>query len=102
LDQIRVKGKTVPARIFGLLGDASLRASENFWSLKDANERRRESYSAQDWDLAYQALADLRVAASCLDLEIEGYLKLYQARLKAFSVHPPGPDWDGVYTAETK
>jgi adenylate cyclase len=102
LDRIRVKGKTLPARIFGLLGDARLRASDGFARLQEANTRMRAAYSAQEWDDARTALAELREQANDLDLPIEAYTALYQARLEAFSAHPPAPDWDGVYTAETK
>ena len=53
---------------------------------------------AHSWGRAAQAiLEDLREQ----DPERVLYA-LYTERLEAFMEHPPGPDWDGVFTHKTK
>ena len=92
LDRVRVKGKTEPVAIFeprGLLADAdcaelALLAS---WS------RVLELLRARDWDGAEAIL---------LALPDDGLRRLYGARLQQYRATPPGADWDGVTTFETK
>lgn len=92
LDRVRVKGKTEPVAIFEprcLLADAdcaelALLAS---WS------RVLELLRARDWDGAEAIL---------LALPDDGLRRLYGARLQQYRATPPGADWDGVTTFETK
>lgn len=98
LDLIAVKGKTEPVRIFTLLGDRSRSASREFQELRDRHGRMLAAYRRQDWSAARALLVDCRTSAP----ELGQLYDLYAARIDAFEASPPGPDWRGVYVAETK
>jgi adenylate cyclase len=100
LDLIRVKGKAEPVRIFTLLGDESLKADEDYNALKASQSRMLELYRAQQWDEAEAALAGCRILHARFALE--GLYEVYVERIRYFRANPPGPSWDGVFTAETK
>lgn len=102
LDLIRVKGKTRPERIFALLGDASLRDQPGFVMLQSANSAMRSAYGAQDWDAAEAALKEMAAQAAALNLDVAGYVALYNDRIAAFRAAPPETDWDGVFVATSK
>ena len=92
LDRVRVKGKTEPVAIFeprGLLADAD--AAE--LALLASWSRVLELLRARDWDGAEAIL---------LALPDDGLRRLYAARLQQYRATPPGADWDGVTTFETK
>ena len=96
LDRVRVKGKNEPVPIFEPLGldagiDAAQRATLDQWH--DALRLVRE----QQWERAGQLLQALH-AAQPDDL----LYTLYLERIAYYRDHPPGPDWDGVTTFETK
>lgn len=102
LDLIKVKGKTLPVRIFTLLGDATMAASEAFVALRKSHEKMLEAYRAQQWEQSEQALAACRTLAVAAGLSLEGLYHLYDERLAACRAAPPGDDWDGVFTATSK
>jgi adenylate cyclase len=96
LDLVRVKGKNEPVAIFEPLGldsaiDAATRAELDAWHAALALLRARR------WDDAAAALAALRAAAPERTL-----YQLYERRVAVYRAEPPGPDWDGVTTFETK
>jgi adenylate cyclase len=92
LDRVRVKGKTEPVTIHeplglkGRLEEGALRDSGHFHTML-------EHYRAQRWDDAMAILNALPHAAIC---------ELYRTRIEHFNTNPPGRDWDGVFTFETK
>ena len=102
LDSLRVKGKSLPERIFGLLGDDALRNDPEFSKLRDANDAMRAAYAGQDWQTALDGCDRLEAQGKAMDLEMAGYAGLYRARIAAFMANPPGHDWDGVYVADSK
>jgi adenylate cyclase len=54
-------------------------------------------YRQQDWEGAERVLKELQ------SVQPDDYLyQLYLDRIAGFRTDPPGPDWDGVYTHETK
>ncbi|MES3021168.1 MAG: adenylate/guanylate cyclase domain-containing protein [Pseudomonadota bacterium] len=96
LDLVKVKGKNEPVAIYEpLLLDADaapeLLAELARWDAALAAVR------AQRWDAAEALLAQL--AAASPD---SGLYRLYQKRIAQFRATPPGADWDGVTTFETK
>ncbi len=99
VDLIRVKGKTVPARIYVLLGRPERAATPDFQALARDQEAMLAAYRARDWDGAAAALARVAAAGGA---ELAGPCALYERRIAHFRSHPPAPDWDGVYTAESK
>ena len=99
LDLIRVKGKTEPLRIYGLLGDAERARSHEFVTLRERHQTMLDAYRAQDWDSAGRALNDCLQSAG---LELDGLVELYRDRIASFREEPPGDDWDGVFEAKSK
>ncbi|MBN2752562.1 MAG: adenylate/guanylate cyclase domain-containing protein [Rhodospirillaceae bacterium] len=100
LDLIRVKGKTIPVRIFGLVGDRDLALTPEFVAHREIHDRLLAVYRAQKWDEAEVALA------LCRDSDI-GHLvpKFYEMmaeRISLFRTTPPGLAWDGVFVATSK
>jgi adenylate cyclase len=102
LDLLRVKGKTEPERVFGLIGGAEMRGRAAFGEIDTANTEMRAAYLAQDWAGLRGALARVEAAAGALGVNLSDYAALYRARADAFEADPPGPDWDGVFTATAK
>ncbi len=96
LDLVRVKGKQEPVAIFeplGLaaeLGEAAM-AGLAQWHAVLALVRR------QQWAAARTQLAPLAAAAPGCDL-----YALYLARIDHYEAAPPGADWDGVTTFDSK
>lgn len=102
LDMIKVKGKTLPVRIFTLLGDEEMKTSAPFQDLAARHQQMLDGYRGQDWDGAQAALDDCRGKAEALGLPLAGLYDLYQERLDTYRETPPGADWDGVFTATSK
>jgi adenylate cyclase len=54
-------------------------------------------YRLQDWDAAEKILQELA------SVEPDCYVfRLYLERIAVFRQNPPGADWDGVFTHESK
>ena len=100
IDLIRVKGKLEPEHIFALLGGEEMRGTEDAARLLDRNSAMIGAYRAQDWAGARAALADCAALAPAFGLE--RVYAMYDERITAFETAPPGPDWDGVFVAESK
>jgi adenylate cyclase len=92
LDQVRVKGRQQPLRIFTLLNEAPAAAPAA------QHQAMIAAYRRQDWRGAAAALAACRAMAPMLVALYE----LYERRISDYSTQPPPPDWDGVYVALTK
>jgi adenylate cyclase len=96
LDCVRVKGKNEPIPIF----EPIARLAEMDPVLHAAMERWHTVYAlvrAQEWDQAQEILDQLSL------LYPKDHLyDLYTQRIAHYRQHPPGPDWDGVTTFETK
>ena len=96
LDCVRVKGKDKPVGIFEPLGLSGEVPSATLDELKLWNQALH-AYRAQEWDQADVHLYNLQRLAP------ESYLyQLYARRVDHCRQHPPGADWDGVTTFETK
>lgn len=95
LDRVRVKGKDVPIAIYEPLGffdalPANLQKELPLW------DKALQCYRAQDWDAAAEQLAILQSVSP------KPLYQLYEERIVALRANPPGPDWDGVTTFQTK
>jgi len=96
LDRVRVKGKREPVPVFEPIGpdagvDPERRDVLRRWHA--ALELVRE----QQWDSAAQAIGELRAA-----WPEDRLYGLYLERIAYYRAHPPGADWDGVTTFDTK
>lgn len=102
LDLIRVKGKTVPVRIFALLGRPEMAASEAFQAFKARHEAFLAAYRGQRWDEARSLSTALREEAKALGVTLDGLYDLFDGRMDDYIAAPPGAEWDGVFIATSK
>ncbi len=100
LDLIKVKGKTRPVNIYALLGDPSIAASQSFRLLAKTHQDFLASYRGARWVEAASRLSEARRLGEAWHLVT--LYALYAVRLDALRAAPPGPDWDGVFTAASK
>ena len=92
LDQVRVKGKDNPVRIYEPLGLVETIDKKTRKSIKTYHHAL-ELYRAQKWDDAEKTLFELQ--------QQEPEQKIYQIyldRIAYFRNNPPGDNWDGVFT----
>ncbi|MBI3515506.1 MAG: adenylate/guanylate cyclase domain-containing protein [Proteobacteria bacterium] len=100
LDLIQVKGKTVPVRIFTLVGDETMAATPDYGELRRHHNIMMAAYRAQDWAGARAALQKcVPIAPRFL---LEGLYEVYEERIDHMEKEPPGPEWDGVFVATSK
>ncbi|MFA9216693.1 MAG: CHASE2 domain-containing protein [Sphingomonadaceae bacterium] len=96
LDLVRVKGKNEPVAIFEpIVLDKDLPAAER--AELQRWQQALAAVRAQQWDQAEALLDEL----STLSPQ-RGLYALYRERIGYYRRHPPGADWDGVTTFETK
>ncbi|SDE72366.1 adenylate cyclase [Ruegeria marina] len=102
LDLVRVKGKTEPERIFGLMGDARLAGSDAFRALTGISTRMLGAYRAGQWETAGNLIAEMERQGTVLGLDLRDYCTLFSTRVRRLSDTSLDPDWDGVYDALEK
>lgn len=93
IDEIRVKGRVQPVKIFELLDAAGQQTQEQI-----------AGAAAYAEGLALWRNRDFKGAMCCFErvADFDKPSALFLARAKAFATHPPGPDWDPVSTLEGK
>jgi adenylate cyclase len=96
LDRMRPKGKTDSVAIYEPIGPAASldKAMSDELSLW---QQALRLYRAQEWDMAELQLINLQRLHPARALYAE-----FLSRVALFRKHPPGPDWDGAWTFETK
>ena len=100
IDSIRVKGKTEAEVIYAIVGRANVAASPEFRSLQDHWAMLRVCYRKQDWTGALKMIDLCR--CECERLGLVGLIDAYADRIRRLEQRSPTPEWDGVFTAETK
>jgi hypothetical protein len=98
VDLIAVKGRKEPVRIFALLGEQEMAASESYLSLLAQHNAMLEAYRAQNWDEAWNYLEACTARAPQLTLLYD----VYRDRIGYFRENAPGKYWDYVYVATQK
>jgi adenylate cyclase len=100
IDQVQLVGKTSATRLFTLVGDETVAASERFGELKGEHDAMLATYRSRDWD---GAMAKLR---RCHHLGhgygLGPFYELYGQRIDAYRTDPPPSGWDGSVVAEDK
>ena len=96
LDRVRVKGKDEPVAIYEPLG-LSGTLPDNVLDELACWELALGFYRAQAWDQAELQLYNLRRMAPDARLYV-----LYTERVATLRASPPGENWDGVTTFQTK
>ena len=99
LDLIQVKGKTVPVRIFALIGNSEVQDSEWFKDMSAVHAELILEYRNQNWEKAKTLVSKAREAAG---KKFDGLYDLFDARIEEYKSNPPGLDWDGVFVATDK
>jgi adenylate cyclase len=100
IDLIMVKGKKQPEAVFTVLGRSEVEADPRCKELRDANAQMLGRFRNQRWDEAVELIARCRKFAN--GFELSGLYDMYEERIELYRADPPGPDWEGVYEAETK
>jgi len=97
LDDIRVKGKLEPVKVFELMRPDALPSEQAIKNLIGEFELGRAAYRAQDWPRAKKQFMN------CLMIRPDdGPSNLYLARIEEQAQSPAIPNWDGVYTFKHK
>ena len=99
LDLIQVKGKTVPVRIFALLGDSEVLTSNWFSDLSSVHNELLSEYRAQNWKSTAALIKKARTAAGH---KFDGLYDFYASRIAEYESNSPGENWDGVFIATDK
>ncbi len=99
LDLIQVKGKTVPVRIFALIGNSEVQDSVWFKDMSAVHAELILEYRNQNWKKAKMLVSKAREAAG---EKFDGLYDLFEARIEEYKSNPPGLDWDGVFIATDK
>src|SRR5262249_19245347 len=100
LESIRVKGKREPEVIYTILGRADILNSADFMALRERWAQLLVCYRKQDWAGAESTIEACR--PFCEKFGLRGLIEAYLQRIRRLVQDPPGADWDGVFTAETK
>ncbi|MGD2124595.1 MAG: adenylate/guanylate cyclase domain-containing protein [Desulfobacteraceae bacterium] len=95
LDSVRVKGKTLPVSIYQLVGPMNIPEAQKE-AVKHFHQGL-ELYKQQKWDEAIEVFQS--VTAMDKNILAAG---LYIQRSLELKINPPPPDWDGVFTMESK
>jgi adenylate cyclase len=92
LDDITVKGKIEPVKVFELVRPDLLKQEQMIHDLIGYFKLGREAYVAQNWEAAEKYFMEaLRLRAN------DGPTMKYLERVTFYKDSPPGEDWDGVY-----
>lgn len=97
LDDIRVKGKLEPVKVFELMRPDIMKSESAIRSLADEFQGGRDAYRKQEWDKAQKHFM------ACLSLRPDdGPADLYLRRIEEYRAQPTMAEWDGVYTFKHK
>lgn len=98
LDRIVVKGRSQPAEVYELVGFTKHITPETEECLH-LFEKGIAAYQSQQWDAAKTLFE--RSARREIHQDSNPSLIMIE-RCEAMKLHPPPPDWDGVYVMKTK
>lgn len=96
IDQVRVKGKNKPVKIYLPLADLNDDNLADMFKLVETCNQAFYAYHAQDFTSAQALFAQLP------DDPFEHFKELYAERCQTYLATPPPQDWDGVFTLTTK
>jgi len=100
LDLILVKGKTMPVRMYALLGDALMAGNVAYRKLVDRQAEFLALYRGAAFAEALPAIDACVAAAEALGWR-QGYYEMMRARVDRLIDDSP-PDWNGVHVAQEK
>jgi adenylate cyclase len=100
IDLIQVKGKKQPEAVFAVLGRAEVEQDPRCPELRELNSQMLARFRKQEWDETLALIDRCRSIAS--EFDAAGLYDMYVERIETYRADPPGPDWNGVYEAESK
>lgn len=103
LDQIIVKGRTHPVKIYELIEEKS-RVTPGTHRCLEIYEEGMESYLSRDWDRAtasFHRAAEIEYFQPGPGIETNPSLVMAK-RCAVMKIDPPGDDWDGVFRMLSK
>jgi len=100
LDLVLVKGKTVPIRMYALLGDAAMAGNVTYRRLVERQAAFLALYRSAAFAEALPAIEACVAEAEALGWR-QGYYDAMRARVDGLIDDSP-PDWNGVYVAKEK
>jgi adenylate cyclase len=96
LDEVRVKGKYNPVKIYEVMGKAG-KISENTEKLRDVFGKGLAYYRKREWD---QAIGQFQHALQIVPSDVPS--QFYIDRCAMYKQDPPPDNWDGVFEMHTK
>ena len=97
VDRIKVKGKDEPVVIYEAVGALELEKQEHVKITLDMYNEAIASYQDQKWQKAQETFTRV------LEIDPDDHLtKMYLLRCARFKENPPGENWDGVWTMQSK
>ena len=97
LDKIRVKGKSKATKIYEVIDEREHALTDNHHEFLDLYHRGRAAYMDKDFQ---RAIAAFQQAHNIYGDDQATIIHLRRAQ--RFSSNPPGKNWDGIYTMQTK
>lgn len=101
IDQVAVKGRSQPERIWTVVGEADVIHDPKYIELRATVDEAIAAYTSQQWDkaeAAYRKAAEIKLDA----LDPVGLRDVFLERIAEYRENPPPADWDGVYVATSK
>ena len=97
LDDIRVKGKNEPIKVYDLMRPDFLKDAGKIKEIIEIFEQGRKNYREQEWDKAKEYFQQ------CIKIKSDdGPSLAYIERIEEYKQQPKIEKWDGVYTFKTK
>lgn len=101
LDFVRVKGKSIPVKVYELVALKSSIENKTVNLIKKFEEGL-DHYYQQNWDLALNCFHEAEAMEEKFESRNTTPSAIYIHRSEMFKDNPPGKDWDGVWTMTSK
>ncbi|MEE2877059.1 MAG: adenylate/guanylate cyclase domain-containing protein [Candidatus Neomarinimicrobiota bacterium] len=101
LDNVRVKGKKKPVKVFELLAEKS-DLDDDYCKLIPTFNEGLDLYLSQDWDKSLSAFKEAEALEEIFPARPTNPSSVYIERCEYLKKNPPGDDWDGIWTLTSK
>lgn len=101
LDYVKVKGKTIPVKVYELLGEKG-KVDDNTLKLLKTFHEAQDHYLKQELDKAIQGFKEAEKLEDMFPGRNSNPSVMYINRCELMKENPPGEDWDGVWTLTAK
>lgn len=100
IDKIQVKGKTIPVRIFTVIGGTEIGTKTSFRKYRIEHKKFIRDYRSMRFEEA--ALKAQKLMINKYGCEFKFYYEMILNRIEDFQKDTPPQNWDGVYIATSK